>query len=233
MPWHWPDASGLDARWQALWRDFESSAQGHALRTWLEARIAAGATIVPAQTLHALTLTPLSAVRVVILGQDPYHGVGQAHGLAFSVPQGVAIPPSLRNIYAEIKRDGGVAPPHGNLEAWACQGVLLLNAILTVELATPAAHAQRGWEFFTHAVVRAVAQDPAAKVFLLWGALAQKFKDLIMAVGPQHQVLCANHPSPLSARRGPIPFVGCGHFSQANEFLRARGRGVIDWGAST
>lgn len=228
--WHWPSAVKLDPSWQTLWQDFESSASGKELRAWLEVRAAAGTTIVPAQPLHALELTPLQDVRVVILGQDPYHGEGQAHGLAFSVPEGVKLPPSLRNIFSEIKRESGQAPgPSGNLEGWARQGVLLLNTVLTVELGQPAAHAQRGWETFTRSVVQSVAQDPAPKVFLLWGAFAQKFKELITRAGSEHGVLSANHPSPLSARRPPAPFLGCGHFSKANAFLQAQGRGVIDW----
>lgn len=230
MPWHWPSATQLNPSWRALWQQFESSDVGQGLRAWLEARAAAGADIVPAHPLHALELTAMKDVRVVILGQDPYHGEGQAHGLAFSVPQGVKLPPSLRNIFSEIKREFGRAPgPSGNLESWARQGALLLNTVLTVELGQPAAHAQRGWETFTRSVVQRVAQDPTPKVFLLWGAFAQKFKDLITEAGAQHCVLSANHPSPLSARRPPAPFLGCGHFSKANGFLQAQGRSAIDW----
>lgn len=232
MRWRWPSAASLDARWQTLWRAFDASPEGHALRLWLEARVAAGATVVPEHTLHALALTPFDAVRVVILGQDPYHGPDQAHGLAFSVPVGQRIPPSLRNIHAEIERDLRLTPPtHGNLEAWARQGVLLLNAVLTVELGAPASHAQQGWESFTRAVVQAVAQDPAPKVFLLWGAFAQKFSDLIAGAGAHHGVFKANHPSPLSARRPPVPFLGCGHFSKANDYLQNHGLGSVDWSA--
>ena len=228
--WRWPNAAELDPGWQALWRTFEASAAGCELRSWLADRAASGALIVPAQPLRALALTPRDAVRVVILGQDPYHGAGQAHGLAFSVPDGVPIPPSLRNIYAEIERDIGT--PHaasGKLERWARQGVLLLNAVLTVELGAPASHAKRGWEHFAASVVQALAQDAAPKVFLLWGGFAQQFAGAIESVGARHLVLKANHPSPLSARRPPIPFNGCRHFSKANAFLRTQGRAPIDW----
>lgn len=228
--WQWPSGAGLDARWLALWHTFEATESGRALREYLHARAAAGARIVPAQPLHALELTPLEAVRVVILGQDPYHGENQAHGLAFSVPDGVAIPPSLRNVYAEVGCDIGAAPPASpNLERWARQGVLLLNTILTVERDTPAAHANRGWEQFTLDVIREAADDPAPKVFMLWGAYAQRLADTIAAFGAHHCVLLANHPSPLSARRPPVPFLGCGHFSRANAFLHSKGRGAIVW----
>jgi uracil-DNA glycosylase len=232
--WRWPDTAvlereGLDARWAGLWRAFETTTPAQALRQWLEARVAAQARIVPAQALRAMQLTPSASVRVVILGQDPYHGVGQAHGLAFSVPDSVALPPSLRNIYAEITRDLNRPPPAGgNLERWARQGVLLLNVVLTVELDAPARHAKRGWEGFTASVIDTLARDPMPKVFLLWGAFARQFEPAI-AANPQHLALWANHPSPLSARRPPVPFVGCGHFSRANAFLAQHGRGTIDW----
>lgn len=228
--WRWPDAADLDPHWQSLWHEFEASARGQALRSWLLERTAAGARIVPAQPLRALALTPFDAVRVVILGQDPYHG-GQAHGLAFSVPEGVAVPPSLRNIHAEIERDLGVArPASGNLQRWAGQGVLLLNVVLTVERAAPASHAQRGWEDFSARVVSSLAQDAAPKVFALWGGFARRYAATIAQASPQHLLLTANHPSPLAARRPPLPFLGCGHFSQANAFLARHGRGTIDWG---
>lgn len=228
--WRWPDAADLDPRWQALWHAFDASAHARALRSWLADRAAAGAHIVPAHPLHALALTPFSAVRVVIIGQDPYHGAGQAHGLAFSVPEGIAIPPSLRNIHAEIERDLCIArPASGNLQRWARQGVLLFNAVLTVERDAPASHAKRGWEDFSARVVSALAQDTAPKVFLLWGGFAQQFAETIAQTGPQHLVLTANHPSPLSARRPPAPFLGCGHFSKANAFLARHRRDRVDW----
>jgi uracil-DNA glycosylase len=167
---------------------------------------------------------------VVILGQDPYHGPGQAHGLAFSVTDGVRPPPSLRNIFLELRADlGCVAPDSGNLERWARQGVLLLNAVLTVEDSRPGSHAGKGWEQLSDALVTALAQDAAPKAFLLWGAQAQAKRPLIDAARRDHGVYVANHPSPLSARRPPIPFLGCRHFSRANDFLAQHGRGRVDW----
>jgi uracil-DNA glycosylase len=170
-------------------------------------------------------------VRVVILGQDPYHGVGQAHGLAFSVPTGVRQPPSLRNIFLELHADIGLAPcTTGNLERWAQQGVLLLNTVMTVEDGKPGSHAGKGWEVFTDAVVMALVRDAAPKVFLLWGAQAQAKQAMIERSGHHHHVaLCANHPSPLSARRPPVPFLGCRHFSKANAYLKEHRRGEVDW----
>jgi uracil-DNA glycosylase len=197
---------------------------------WLAAEEAASKTIYPPRgtRLAALELTPLDAVKVVILGQDPYHGPGQAHGLAFSVPQGIKVPPSLVNIYKELESDLGLPrPAHGNLENWARQGVLLLNNALTVEAGQAGSHQQRGWEAFTDAAVRAVAARPEPTVFLLWGSHAQKKAARVpeLVDGP-HLVLKAPHPSPLSAYAG---FFGSKHFSQANAFLEAHGRGAIDW----
>ena len=237
------DPARLAAGWRAPVDAFFASDTGRALARFIDARLAAGATVYPPEPLRALELTPLAEVRVLLLGQDPYHGAGQAHGLAFSVPTGVRPPPSLRNMLVELARDCGCAPPcattDGNLERWARQGVLLLNTVLTVEDGAPASHARRGWEALTDALVAAVARDPAPKVFLLWGAQAQAKVALIdhaaraaHAAGgtqPAHCVLQANHPSPLSARRPPRPFVGCGHFSAANDFLATHGRGRIDW----
>jgi uracil-DNA glycosylase len=164
-------------------------------------------------------------VRVVILGQDPYHGRGQAEGLAFSVAPGVALPPSLRNIFKELQRDLGTpAPawpqPGGSLVKWAQNGVLLLNTTLTVEEGQPASHAGQGWEVLTDAVIRHVAQGPRPVVFMLWGSHAQG-KRAVIPPDRGHLVLCANHPSPLSALRPPVPFIGCGHFGQARAFRRA------------
>ena len=155
----------------------------------------------------------------MILGQDPYHGAGQAEGLAFSVPPGQKIPPSLRNIFVEQQRDLGLAPPaHGHLGAWARQGVLLLNTVLTVEDGQPASHARRGWEALTDGLIDAVARLPRPIVFMLWGAHAQAKRDRIEAVAPgRHRLLLSNHPSPLSARRPPLPFIGCGHFGLARD----------------
>jgi len=213
------------------WRDpveaFLASEGGGRLGRFLDERRNAGASIYPPQPFAALALTPFDTVRVVILGQDPYHGAGQAHGLAFSVPAGVKPPPSLRNIFLELQRDLGCAPTSsGSLEHWARQGVLLLNAVLTVEDGSPGAHAGRGWEALTADLLRRLADDARPKVFMLWGALAQARR---AGIGEPHLVLEANHPSPLSARRPPVPFLGCGHFSRANAFLEASGRGKIEW----
>lgn len=220
----------LPEDWRPPARQFAATAQGLALQSFLAARAAAGATIYPPRPLHALELTPRSQVRAVILGQDPYHGAGQAHGLAFSVSDGVRPPPSLRNIFLELHGDLGCAMPvSGNLERWARQGVLLLNAVLTVEDGLPGSHAGRGWETFSEMVIGALADDPLPKAFLLWGVQAQAGRPQIEAVAGRHLVLTANHPSPLSARRPPQPFLGCRHFSRANAFLRGHGRGEIDW----
>lgn len=221
------DPAMLAPGWRAPVEEFLQSATGRGLQRFLDERRQAGACIFPPQPFTALTLTPFDAVRVVILGQDPYHGAGQAHGLAFSVPPGVRPPPSLRNIFMELQRDlGCAAPSSGSLERWARQGVLLLNAVLTVEEGTPGAHAKRGWEHLTTALLRRLAQDARPKVFMLWGAFAQAHR---AGIEPPHLVLEANHPSPLSARRPPVPFLGCCHFSRANAFLQAHGRGAIDW----
>ena len=174
---------------------------------------------------RALDLTPLEEVRVVILGQDPYHGPGQAHGLCFSVPDGVRPPPSLINIYRELESDLGIRPArHGFLEHWAKQGVLLLNSVLTVEMGRAASHRDRGWERFTDAVIREVNNKPEPVVFMLWGSYAQKKAAFVD--GSRHLVLKAPHPSPLSAHSG---FLGCRHFSKANSFLDSRGLEPIDW----
>jgi uracil-DNA glycosylase len=174
---------------------------------------------------RALDLTPLDAVRVVILGQDPYHGPGQAHGLCFSVQPGVQIPPSLVNIFKEIESDLGIRPArHGFLEHWARQGVLLLNSVLTVEMGRAASHREKGWERFTDAIVREVNQRPEPVVFMLWGSYAQKKAGFVDT--SKHLVLKAPHPSPLSAHSG---FFGCRHFSKANAFLQSKGLQPVDW----
>lgn len=174
---------------------------------------------------HALETTPLSQVKVVILGQDPYHQPEQAHGLCFSVKPGVTIPPSLMNIYKELNNDLGIiAPKHGYLESWAQQGVLLLNAVLTVEHGQANAHQGKGWEQFTDRVISLVNQQCENVVFMLWGSYAQKKGAAID--NQRHLVLKAPHPSPLSAHRG---FLGCKHFSQANEYLQQHGQSPIDW----
>ena len=213
-PSDWPVAQG----WQALIAHFFESSQGLALLAFLQQRLDAGAIVFPPQPLRALELTAPESVRVVILGQDPYHGRGQAEGLAFSVAAGVPLPPSLRNIFKELQRDLGEPPPAfpnpgGSLVRWARHGVLLLNTCLTVEEGQPASHAGKGWEALTDAIIEQVSQGPSRLVFMLWGSHAQSKRVLIDAA--RHLVLCANHPSPLSALRPPVPFIGCGHFSQA------------------
>ena len=219
-PSAWPVAAG----WQAVTDDFFASAAGAGLLSFLAERLANQAVIFPPQPLRALALTPPEAVRVVILGQDPYHRRGQAEGLAFSVATGVAMPPSLRNIFKEIQRDLGTPPPAfpfpgGSLVKWAENGVLLLNTCLTVEEGQPASHAKRGWELLTDAVIRHVSVHQQNVVFMLWGAHAQTKQELIDA--NRHKILLANHPSPLSALRPPLPFIGCGHFSVARAWRQA------------
>lgn len=225
------DTSALAPGWRRLVDPFFADAGGLQLAEFLAERAAAGAHILPPRPLRALEVTAFDDVRVVIVGQDPYHGVGQAHGLAFSVPDGVRLPPSLRNIYTEIAREFGAAPRSGNLESWARQGVLLVNAVLTVEEGQPASHAGRGWEILTTALLRALALDAKPKVFVLWGAPAQRNRELIERA--PHRVLVSNHPSPLSARRPPLPFVGCGHFSAANAFLQETDQQPVDWTQSS
>lgn len=210
--------------WQPLIDAWRASADGQRIEALLKERLARGATIYPPDPLRALRLTPLTSAKVVIVGQDPYHGPGQAEGLSFSVPAGEKLPPSLRNIFKELLRDLGQQPAmSGHLGAWARRGVLLLNTSLTVEDGAAASHAKRGWESLTDALIAATAEDPAPKVYLLWGAHAQAKAPLIEAARNSHLVLQANHPSPLSATRGPAPFIGCGHFSTAREWLRERG----------
>lgn len=225
-------AVGALGDWLPLLQAWQSSAAGRALMAAVDARLAAGATIFPAQVFRAFELTPLARTRVVILGQDPYHGAGQAEGLAFSVAPGQRAPPSLRNIHNELARDLGprsVAGADGSLLPWAERGVLLLNSSLTVEEGLPASHAKLGWAALTNAVIAALAAHASPKVFLLWGAHAQAKAPLIQAAERGHAVLQCNHPSPLSARRGPVPFIGCGHFSLANEFLESQGVDPIGW----
>ena len=215
--------------WQPLLQRWQASAVGQAVARAVDARVAAGATVYPAQVFRALELTPLPAVRVLILGQDPYHGPGQAEGLAFSVPVAERLPPSLRNIFKELHRDLGLQPPdHGSLLSWAQQGVLLLNTSLTVEDGQAGSHAKLGWQSLTDAFCAALADDPAPKVFMLWGAHAQAKVPLLQRGA--HCLLASNHPSPLSALRPPVPFVGNGHFGRANRFLREAGRGEVVWG---
>ena len=197
------------------------------LKSFLAAERDAGKVIFPRASawFHALDSTPLEAVRVVILGQDPYHGEGQAHGLCFSVQAGVRPPPSLINIFKEMKSDLGLEPPgHGNLETWAQQGVLLLNSVLTVEANRAASHAGKGWETFTDAVIREVNALPRPVVFMLWGSYAQKKAAVVDR--SRHCVITSAHPSPLSAHNG---FFGSRPFSRANEFLIAEGQQAVGW----
>jgi uracil-DNA glycosylase len=237
-PQQWPVAED----WQALVRHFLASAGGLKLAQFIRKRLASGTVIYPVKPFWALELTPLSQVRVVILGQDPYHGAGQAQGLAFSVPQQVKTPPSLRNMLKEIQGDplvgalGVSVNEEGLLVAWAHQGVLLLNTVLTVEDGQPASHVGQGWEALTDEIVRAVAKKKEPVVFMLWGKHAQSKLALIESVqhsqtsaDSKHLILTANHPSPLSATRKSNPFIGCGHFSKANEFLSKHSVESIDW----
>jgi uracil-DNA glycosylase len=214
--------------WQGVLNDVLSTPRSQALAAFLGQELAGGKHIYPAKQdwFRSLHLTAPTQVRVAILGQDPYHGAGQAHGLAFSVNETCAVPPSLRNIYKELARDLDIATPaHGNLEHWARQGVLLLNTVLTVEEAKPASHRGKGWEEITDRIIGVVAAQQSPTVFMLWGAHAQKKKPMIDA--KKHLILEAPHPSPLSAHRG---FLGCGHFGNANAFLKREGLGEIAWG---
>ena len=220
-PAAWPVAPG----WRPLVDEFFAGSVGQKLQGFLHDRLAAGAVIFPPQPLRALGLTPPGDVRVVILGQDPYHGRGQAEGLAFSVAPGVPLPPSLRNIFKELERDLGTPPPTfpepgGSLVKWAKHGVLLLNTCLTVEEGQAASHSGRGWETLTDAVIRHVAKGERPVVFMLWGAHAQSKRVLIDA--QRHKVLLSNHPSPLSALRPPVPFIGSGHFGEARRWREAQ-----------
>jgi uracil-DNA glycosylase len=223
-PENWPLAPG----WQPTVSAFLGSTAGLRLASFIRERLAAGATIYPPRPFRALELTPLHTVRAVILGQDPYHGPGQAEGLAFSVRQGVRLPPSLRNIFKELRDSPDEAlPQHGSLAAWARRGVLLLNTSLTVEDGAPGSHAKKGWEVLTDALLVEVAARASPCVYMLWGAHAQAKAGLIQetaaAQGREALVLQANHPSPLSASRPPVPFLGCGHFALARDWLAARG----------
>lgn len=217
-----------DPVWGPLCTDFLKSTEGGRLTERLGQAEAEGRVLYPPEVFRALRLTPFASVRAVILGQDPYHGPGQAEGLAFSVPPGVRVPPSLRNIKKELARDLGIpVSKSGSLVPWARQGVLLLNAILTVEAGKPASHRSWGWETLTDRIISEVSAKKEHAVFMLWGTFAQSKRFLIDE--SRHLVLCANHPSPLSAMRPPVPFIGCGHFSAANRWLEEKGLGSIDW----
>jgi uracil-DNA glycosylase len=221
------DSVRLEESWKAALASEFLSPYMEQLKTFLLEQKQLGKRVFPkgSEYFRALDLTPLAKVKVVILGQDRYHGVGQAHGLCFSVRPGVRIPPSLVNIYKELEDDLGIPPArHGFLEHWARQGVLLLNSVLTVEEAQAASHQGKGWERFTDAVIRKVNDECEAAAFMLWGSYAQR-KAAFVDTG-RHLVLKAPHPSPLSAHNG---FFGCKHFSKANAFLQSRGREAIDW----
>jgi uracil-DNA glycosylase len=223
-------SEAIPPSWRAALEPALATPEARRLGGWLCAEEAAGKLVYPPRgaRLRAFKLTSLEAVKVVILGQDPYHGPGQAMGLCFAVPGGVAVPPSLINIYKELEADLGVPrPAHGDLSGWARQGVLLLNTCLTVEAGRAGSHAGRGWEAITDAAVGAVAARAEPSVFILWGSHAQAKASRIPALidGP-HMVIRSPHPSPLSAHRG---FFGSRPFSRANAFLEAHGRGAIDW----
>ncbi len=217
----------LEPSWKARVGDWFARDDMRALAAFLRQRKAAGATVYPpgGEIFAAFDATPFDAVKVVILGQDPYHGPGQAHGLCFSVRPGVPVPPSLDNIYKELARDTGfVRPDHGCLLPWAHRGVLLLNSVLTVEAGQAGSHQGKGWEGFTDHVVDVLNREREHLVFLLWGSYAQKKGAVIDP--RRHRVLKAPHPSPLSAHRG---FLGCGHFSAANQYLVRTGQAPVDW----
>ena len=221
------DAVQIEAGWKAQLEGEFRKAYFQSIRYFLKQEKEKGKTIYPPGPLifNAYNLTPFDKVKIVILGQDPYHGPGQAHGLSFSVPVGIKPPPSLVNIFKEIKNDLGYNPPgHGNLENWAKQGVFLLNAMLTVEKDKPASHQHIGWQYFTDATISALSNHREGLVFLLWGAFAQQKSQLIDQ--KKHLVLMSPHPSPFSADRG---FFGCKHFSKANAFLTQHKMQAINW----
>lgn len=225
------EKSPMDPSWMKHLKHMFEHSSMQRLNTFLQERQMKGYLIYPSAELYfaALNETPLPKVKVVILGQDPYHGAKQAHGLSFSVQPGIKIPPSLRNIYTEIKDDLGITPPnHGYLKEWAQQGVLLLNTVLSVEEGAPASHRNKGWESFTDEIMTVLNRHTKNCVFLLWGASAQKKGKRIDR--RKHLVLEAPHPSPLSAHRG---FFGCRHFSKSNEYLKKHGKIPIDWSLQT
>lgn len=220
-------SANIEAGWLAALGDEFDQPYMQQLREFLKAEKAQQKVVFPhsSDCFNALNFTPLDQVKVVILGQDPYHGSNQAHGLSFSVKPGVKVPPSLMNIYKELQADLGIAPAnHGYLESWARQGVLLLNAVLTVEMAKAASHQGKGWEQFTDRIIHILNDQHEGLVFMLWGSYAQKKGAFIDR--QRHLVLQSPHPSPLSAHRG---FLGCRHFSQANDYLRQQGKPPIDW----
>ncbi|QQX81223.1 uracil-DNA glycosylase [Shewanella sp. KX20019] len=218
----------IDLSWKAFIQQQQQQDYFTALQAFVEAERAAGKVIFPPkeQVLSAFEYTPLSEVRVVLIGQDPYHGPDQAHGLCFSVQKGVKVPPSLANMYKELASDieGFTIPEHGNLLTWAQQGVLMLNTVLTVEQGKAHSHAKSGWEIFTQNVLLHLNEQPQPIIFVLWGAHAKKKGKVITA--EHHQIVSGPHPSPLSAYRG---FFGCKHFSHVNQLLKQRGSATIDW----
>lgn len=224
-------SSRLEKNWRdIISREFETPVQFEQhmakLKQFLQQEKDLGFSIYPKdeEIFNALNSTPFENIKVVIIGQDPYHGEGQAHGLCFSVPKDKPIPRSLENIYKEIKAEYGIRPSHGDLTGWAAQGVLLLNATLTVRNASPGSHKDKGWEQLTDAIIRAVNQKREHVVFLLWGSDAQKKRALIDPT--KHKVLETSHPSGFSAHRG---FIGCGHFKEANEYLKEHRLKPVEW----
>ncbi|MDZ4786038.1 MAG: uracil-DNA glycosylase [bacterium] len=222
-----PDNNTSQKKWKNLLKEETESEYFLKLKSFIKEQRSKGKIIYPqdSEILNALHFTPLENVKVVILGQDPYHGPGQAHGLCFSVQAGVPAPPSLVNIFLEIKNDLGISTPnHGHLVSWATQGVLLLNAVLSVENGKPGSHANMGWEKFTDKIVSIVNDNCEGVVFLLWGSYAQKKGGIINR--KKHHVFTAPHPSPLSSYRG---FFGCKHFSETNRILKNHGKTEINW----
>ena len=217
----------IESSWKEALKDEFGQQYFSEIVSYLKSEKAAGKTVFPAgaDIFRAFEVTPFDRVKVVILGQDPYHNPGQAHGLAFSVQRGVPPPPSLVNIYKEVRADTGIKmPAHGHLEDWAKQGVLLLNAALTVVMNSPMSHSKIGWHQFTNAVIKTISDRKEHVVFMLWGAFAKSKQELIDP--SKHLILTAAHPSPLSAHHG---FFGCRHFSKANQWLSERGLIPVDW----
>lgn len=216
----------IEASWQAALQETFEQSWFQSLAQYLRQEKSQGKTIYPPGSLifNAFNSTPFQAVKVVILGQDPYHNPGEAMGLSFSVPKGVRIPPSLQNIYQELHTDLGISiPKHGDLTAWTTQGVFLLNAMLTVEKNRPGSHQKIGWQLFTDAVIQKLSEERTGLVFMLWGNFARKKRELIQA--DKHLVLEAAHPSPLAGGA----FKGCRHFSKANAYLTQQEKSPIDW----